>query len=45
MSVQEDREHMGEPTPEEMELRRPPAGPAGVATDSPSAGSRRRWTG
>ncbi|MFD5373425.1 SpoIIE family protein phosphatase [Streptomyces griseoincarnatus] len=35
MSVQEDQGPMGEPTPDEMELRRPPAGPAGVATDSP----------
>ncbi len=35
MSVQEDQGPMGEPTPDGMELRRPPAGPAGVATDSP----------
>ncbi|WP_435834862.1 SpoIIE family protein phosphatase [Streptomyces albogriseolus] len=32
MSVQD---HMGEPAPEEMELRRTPAGPAGVSADSP----------
>ncbi|MFC9830759.1 SpoIIE family protein phosphatase [Streptomyces albogriseolus] len=32
MSVQD---HMGEPAPEEMELRRTPAGPAGVPADSP----------
>ncbi|MFH9177210.1 SpoIIE family protein phosphatase [Streptomyces albogriseolus] len=32
MSVQE---HVNEPPPEEMELRRTPAGPAGVAADSP----------
>lgn len=42
MSVQE---HMSEPPPEGMELRSTPAGPAGVAADSPWAGSRRRWTG
>ncbi|WP_435879885.1 SpoIIE family protein phosphatase [Streptomyces werraensis] len=27
--------HVGEPAPDEMELRRPSAGPAGVAADSP----------
>ncbi|MFE1263338.1 SpoIIE family protein phosphatase [Streptomyces albogriseolus] len=32
MSVQD---HVGEPAPEEMELRRTPAGPAGVPADSP----------
>ncbi len=42
MSVQD---HMGEPAPEEMELRRTPAGPAGVPADSPWAGWPRRWTG